>query len=59
MYVDDMTLDEAWEWEGKLNSRIRELAREAPGSAALQQAEWDHEDVCLRLQELDRTEGTQ
>lgn len=58
MYVEDMTLEEAWQYEALLRRRIMYKAM-AGGGRSLEQLEWDYEDVLRRIQELDPTEGTQ
>lgn len=56
MYTQDMTLEEARGYEELLVKRLRYTA---PGSRQHEQAQFDYEDVCERIQELDPLEGTQ
>lgn len=55
MYVEDMTLEEAWEHEALL----REWIKTARTPERREQLEWDLEDVYRRIQELDPKAGTE
>lgn len=58
MFVEDMTLEEAWQYEDLLRRRIMYRAMTG-GGRSLEQLEWDYQDVLGRIQLLDPTEGTQ
>lgn len=57
MYVEDMTLEEAWEYEGLLQRKLSYRLM-AGGGRSVEQLQWDLEDIHARIQELDPTEGT-
>jgi len=50
MYVEDMSLDEARQWEAELE---RVVSASAPGTLVHTQAQFDLEDVRARIRELE------
>ena len=56
MYVDELTLDEAWEWEGLLREWIGQRVRLGRDH---EQLDMDLEDIYAHIQYLDETECTQ
>jgi hypothetical protein len=58
MYVEDMSLAEAWEWEELLQRKLAYRMIGGGGRSA-EQLQWDLEDIHAHIQALDPLEGTQ
>lgn len=59
MYTSDMTIEQARAERVRLERELLGMARRGEHSPAREQVEWDYEDVCERVHELDPAEDAQ